>query len=483
MIKQSIDTTLEICYSIYLKLIDLGYKEYPSGTCKELIEILIKVNQGIINNLEQKKEKIGKDVIEEKYRDEYEESVRREIIWYNKSLNFLHFLIQYVEESSTEHITLSTTYPIESIIKKFKPDAKFILRPDWEFNYSFIELTDPIKKTFSSAVPSIDKDLEKLPNGLAILNFPSAEKNNIFLHCAVSHEIGHFFDINSKISENFLSKDIKLDETQLNDIVNKISSKKIKKTLTIEDFVEKTRIRSDIMKECTQIIHSWSCELVADLFAIHIFGPAYLFAVSKIMVDRMDINSDTDIHPSTRYRINFLLNELKEIGYLEKLKKKNKKIFEEESIGDKIFNEIIKLETNLESIKKRDKEDIYQLCYYAIEQNIEVLKRQIRKEVAAVEFKPENFQENIPDLVSSLKHFIPPNEILDFDRKENKPSNLISILNAGWCFYLTEKKYLFEIFNANTFEEQMKAISKLNDLILKAIELSQSHEIWLQTMK
>lgn len=482
MIEQSIDTTLEICYSIYIRLIELSYKEYPSNTCKELIEILKKVNQSIIGNLEKKKENIGKNIVEEINREGYEESIRREIILYNRSLTFLHFLIQYVEESSTEHITLSTTYPIESIIKKFKPDAKFILRPDWEFTYSFIELIDPIKKAYG-AFTDIDNDLKKFTNGLAILNFPSAEKNNIFLHCAISHEIGHFFDINSKISEKFLSKGIKLDETRLNNIVDKISSKKIKKALLFEDIVEKPRIRSDIMKECTQIIHSWSRELVADLFAIHIFGPAYLFAISKIMVDRMDINSDTENHPSVRYRINFLLKELKEIGYLEKLKKKNKKDLEEESIGYKIFNEINRIETNLESIKKRDKEEIYELCYYAIEQNIEELKSSIREEVVSVEFKPENFHENIPDLVLSLKSVIPPNEILDLKRKVNKPSNLISILNAGWCFYLTEKNYLFKIFNANTFKEKMESTSKLNDLILKAIESSQSHEIWLKTMK
>ncbi|PWB52625.1 MAG: hypothetical protein C3F06_08735 [Candidatus Methanoperedenaceae archaeon] len=114
MIEKSIETTLEISFSINKRLDELSYKDYPSNTSIDLIKL-------------------------------------------------------------------------------FKPKSRFILRPDWEFNYSFFELTDAIRETFMNVVPNIENTLNDFKDGLAILSFPSTEKNNIFFHCALSHEIGHFF--------------------------------------------------------------------------------------------------------------------------------------------------------------------------------------------------------------------------------------------------------------------------------------------------
>lgn len=480
MIEKSIDTAIEISFSLNRRLDELKYKDYPSNTSIELIQIFKYINKYVLDSLIKQKNDLYRPPVDDKNKLIYEESVRRQIIRYNDLLFLLHYSIQYVEESSTDHISLGTTYPIESIIKNFKPKSKFILRPDWEFNYSFFELTDAIKDTFTNVIPNIEDILHDFKDGLAILSFPSTEKNNIFLHCALSHEIGHFFTINSENFEGILS-DIKLDESLLDSIVNKKLTQKLKDVAISEDFKEKNRIRAKIIEDCTKIIVTWIHELSADLFAIHIFGPSYLFALSKIMLDRLDIDYNSEDHPSTRYRVNLILKELGDIGYYSSLKKK-KSFFGEVLIGEEVLSEIEKVKKSLENIKTRPNAEIFAICYDAIEKIIVDLKEQVRKEVKSADFEIENFHKEIPALVSAIERFIPPNEILEFGKQISKPSNLISILNAGWIFYLTRKEKLFKNLDANTLEQKFIVESKLNDMILKAIELSQAHEMWLRSI-
>lgn len=482
MIEKSIDTAIEISFSLGRRLDELKYKDYPSNTSIELIDVFKLINEDILNNLIKRKDVINNPPVDSKNKSLYEDSVRRQIIIYNDLLFILHNYIQFVEESSTDHISLGTTYPIEAIIKKFKPKYKFILVPVWQFNFFFFELTDAIKETFSNLIPNLEDKLCNFKDGLAILSFPSTEKNNIFLHCVLSHEIGHFFVSNSEVFDSIIS-DVEIDEQLLDSIVNKISSQKLKGTTTLEDFMEKSRIRADIIEKCIEIIESWINELASDLFAIHIFGPSYLFVSSKIMLDTSDINYDSKGHPSSRYRMNLILRELDEIGYYNLLKKRNFS-FTEGCLGEEVLSEIKKIKNSIDSIKPIPSDELFAICYEAIEKKIPDLQKQVRLEVknAHADFDVENFQKEIPYLISSMEHFIPPNEILDCENQTSRPSNLISILNAGWIYYLTRKEDFFKQFEANTLEKRFNMVSKLNDMILKAIELSQAHEMWLKSI-
>ncbi|PWB52626.1 MAG: hypothetical protein C3F06_08740 [Candidatus Methanoperedenaceae archaeon] len=149
-------------------------------------------------------------------------------------------------------------------------------------------------------------------------------------------------------------------------------------------------------------------------------------------------------------------------------------------MGEEVLSEIDKVTKSIENTKIRPNDDIFVICYDAIEEVLDDLKEQVRKEVESADFDIENFKKEIPALVLSIEHFITPNEIIDIYERTNKPANLISILNAGWIFYLTRKEKLFENLKDNTLEGKLTIISKLNDMILKAIELSQAHEMWLQ---
>ncbi|MBU3968099.1 MAG: hypothetical protein KKG76_12145 [Euryarchaeota archaeon] len=118
MIEKSIDTAIEISFSLKRRLVELKYKEYPSNTSIKLIETFELINKDILDKLIKQKDVLHNPPVEDKNRLEYEESVRREIIRYNELLFYLHYFIHFVEESSTDHISLGTTYPIESIIRK-----------------------------------------------------------------------------------------------------------------------------------------------------------------------------------------------------------------------------------------------------------------------------------------------------------------------------------------------------------------------------
>ncbi|SRR5579884_1289813 len=93
-------------------------------------------------------------------------------------------------------------------------------------------------------------------------------------------------------------------------------------------------------------------------------------------------------------------------------------------------------------------------------------------------YTPEDFDRDVPRLWERLRQLVPPND-LDINAVESEqPADEVSILNAGWSFYLLHMDDLYRILGSKTAEDRYEAKQVLNRLLTKGIELSQIARRW-----
>jgi hypothetical protein len=93
-------------------------------------------------------------------------------------------------------------------------------------------------------------------------------------------------------------------------------------------------------------------------------------------------------------------------------------------------------------------------------------------------YTPADFDRDVPRLWERLRQLIPPND-LDIEAVESaQPANEVSILNAGWSFYLLHIDDMYRILGSQSAEDRYEARQVLNRLLTKGIELAQIARRW-----
>ncbi|MCX6377986.1 MAG: hypothetical protein NT023_00690 [Armatimonadetes bacterium] len=98
-------------------------------------------------------------------------------------------------------------------------------------------------------------------------------------------------------------------------------------------------------------------------------------------------------------------------------------------------------------------------------------------------YTPEQFDAEVPILWERLKQLLPPNELGMDEVESENPASLVSILNAGWSFYLLHMEDLYKILGSKTAQDKYDAKMVLNRLLTKGVELSQITQNWRTARK
>lgn len=75
--------------------------------------------------------------------------------------------------------------------------------------------------------------------------------------------------------------------------------------------------------------------------------------------------------------------------------------------------------------------------------------------------------EDVFPIYDLLLSFVPPCE-----RSSGVPANIVSILNTGMVFMIDGKEHFYKVLKAKNTEQELEADAKINELIMKGIELS-----------
>lgn len=442
LLKHLIHTAIQTADLQRVRLDDLFAKDFPYKQSKDFIEALKAFNNEILIILQNKETQF----ITLQTNADFD-NFRSHIIQYTQLIWALNYITHIVERSTREHVSESTVLLLSHLTHKFNT-AKFFVIPTFEYNYVYQNLRE-FSDTVTKMLPRTKNILDKLPDKLAVLSFPDIYKDNLIANSELAHEVGHFIDDIDQITKRIFST-IKPDPEKLYQY--------IKKDTEGLDYLAIERIKAKTLKKWRYSANRWILELVCDLIALRLCGPAFLFALAELLLTKQYPDEADEDYPPAVMRLELLLEELDSIKFLDNIANMENKKLIEELVGQ-IREHIKTFQNNEESI-----------LHETINSVKPLIKTQADISTRGFQYTPQKFATDVFQLLDRLKEYVPPCEI-----KRGTPADIISILNTGIIFRLTWKKYPPPI-KIESIKDESYVIQIINSLVTKAIELSVIHQ-------
>jgi hypothetical protein len=484
VLTQTIDYARERCEALFSEIDKLEQKDYPT---KQSQKILFRFIKGANEQIRLKLDEIEKDTeIRQTLKpEELEQRVKR----YCKFLPYLCNLLEYIEGSEIENTPAPLINPLRRLTRSCLPDSEVIFRSYSQLNYSYAPLTRLLREVFSD--DTFSNLVQRLPNFFAVISFPKVEANYVLLHCMVAHEIGHGLYQEKNLEDDLIPL-VKIDETTLDRLAKEIVESESnrqdvsgKDPLAEADVSESLRVKGLLTQGITKIIGNWVEELTADAFGVCIFGPSYFFAFINFVSAIRLLQSASFTHPSPRIRMNLMshiLNLLKPQEKDESVKSQQK--HDRDTLGfENVFQgptkRFVQKWVEVSSMQGRALYPIYDIVEKSITPIIPGICSKVMETMNGSEYTAQKYLEKTPTLRDLIVNIIPPNEVIDFKKKETTNTDVVSILNAGWEVYISHMDDFAKNYQELTYQSnKLKCDKKLNELLLKAIELNEIKTRW-----
>lgn len=390
--------------------------------------------------------------------------------------NFLRFL-EASQASRTPSVIIS---PLQEMISNQAPHAEVIVWHDWlPSNYSAYPsfapyLRNMIEEVFDDHTHPI---FQQIPSFIAIMSIPAAERDNILLHSALGHEIGHILAVHFKDAQ-FLNTygSVSLDEAQLRSIATKkAATDNPAAGATPEWNLFEDNIYNMIKAQSLKVLSSWLAELLADAYAIFLLGPSPLLSLHDL--DGMHAASDT--HPPSSLRYILMLKCLQLSGF--------------QNSGNSTMGW---LDERLSVIEKSppmnptDPDQIHLVVETCLKSHLDgiakhVMHPEVRGDTKAVPYSFAEWAKSIVTndhcpkvlLVERLLNYVIPNSY-DLPEQGEQVADLASILLAGWAVYYGNWDAFCAGLGLHSLPEQYVARQKLFNLLIKAVESSYLQFQW-----
>lgn len=367
-------------------------------------------------------------------------------------LEMIHYYLDDIEHIKTTNVPVELVPDLYNIIKENNSNYSLIFKPDNDFNYMYLNISQEIIEGCEALGYKYDKNI-------CVVYFPLSERNNILINCMLYHEIGHHIDEILKLKEKI--------KPNLSIItIEEISSyyDEIKGTFS-NLITNETTKKSKLAEELNEILKSWINEIIADLIAFHYIGIAYLLSLVELTLVKEGYNYYSDSHPPLFLRLNFLFKLYNEQQYDKKIIKfKNllKLINEYKQSTDYSFKKAIKIPIFF-------KAQVLESKILGASKNIlNILDKNLKID------KRYWFSNYIKDAVKSYLNLIPPIEYIDIVNKKRTCHSPFTILNAAWIV-----KINYEDKIKNKFEDEDEYRNSINKLASKALD-SVSFVKWME---
>lgn len=478
-------------YKLKNQIKELLSYSYISNDYSILISKLQNHNEKIKDHFIEKT-KLIREQLRSRKEDElsFEKDDYNEIAFYFEYINSFNFFISNIRNSRNINIHQGNFILTKEITKYISKDSNFLILQyprGVSINYGYIDISKYLNKfnKFSK---------EKEVKDFLLFFIPYFNQEDIFDNSALGHEIGHFIEekygISTQIIDFLISKQI-LHKNEVENIVKSRNSHILEQEW--EDQIIYDTFITPFYNNWVKKTKLWIKEIVCDILGLKIFGLPSFFAFIDIMFLTNPEDPGDDEHPPDWLRIKYLIREIRKTIYndLEKLniEEENKsKLKGQEKIIDNLGKRIQKrIDFIGEEFSKNNQITTNGLDLIVIniidseevQEKIDEILDKLVKDRSIKEFNyTDEKTKEIILLIKLLKEYITPNEIVDTHKKESRYADIITILNSGWFFYLYKLKIHYGLFNVKEeeYEEKSYIQQKLNNLILKAIELSNIHK-------
>lgn len=475
LIQGFIHTIEETIFYHKERLSQLQFKDYPFEASKDFIGVMSRIHEELLKVLDS----LELEVLEKARKGEtIPEEVLIRTKRYGQLVGVLHSILQILEMGSREYISQGSVVLMESITKHFGSNSRFILLPLYEYNFTYQDLTQPLKMMLKDVLPDIEEITSPFAKKFAVIGFPLVQKENILLNSLIAHEVGHFVNEEKQIVEGLMNK-VKIDVKKVEEIAKEWSRWPGEGgEIELTKFIELTTIKAGVHKMATIWVSNWLKELVSDVLAFHLFGPAYLFALTDFLLTLTGVDEESSDYPPPRTRINLLLNEFNKMGYpatLRRIKTKDKKM---KKVAAQFVDTAEAIGGFLSEIEEEEKEKFSILIHDSVTNVISQLRKTIHNVVGTNEYTPQRFAKEVFSLILPLASFVPPAEM-----SAEKPAAPISILNVGMLYEMLLMEDLYKMLKADTPAEKLYARHKLHQLTSKALEVGDIQSSMKKAMK
>ncbi|MEW6419081.1 MAG: hypothetical protein AB1480_13345 [Nitrospirota bacterium] len=188
---------LDRAFSLIEKIEELKVEKLTSLNPIVLLNILEEVVKVCIDKLlDIEKELADEDISKSELEDK--ENQARNIA---RALNEIHAYLRYIYATKLDRNPSGMVLPWELLIDKYYPGVKTIIRPQWRWNYKYLDIMRELKRLLEPIDPKV-KDVLASYDKFPVFSFPGLERDNILLHVILAHEIGHFIDDVFQLSDD-----------------------------------------------------------------------------------------------------------------------------------------------------------------------------------------------------------------------------------------------------------------------------------------
>lgn len=446
------------------KLEGFRSKSYPNQYPITLIELMKRILVQSFDELGRLHERIG--IMENS------DIADRAWLIHVLAIRYLSHWIEAIQNSSISTTMGGVIDAFNEICNQAQLGTSLIIYPTWQYNFSFERVSDRLASIANRI--NLDKHaniFDDIYFHYVILTYPYIEDETILGQVLLAHEVGHFIDYAQKWSQDIEEKGI----------------------LTGIDFSFSADIpgneRENANRLLNQVIQNWIREIVADVLATSILGPAYVLALGDFLFADPYLRSGSRemaiSHPPAELRLQLMAQLSKERQWEPSKALPSYKLISKRAKGVyDVVSDIINSYANQELPSIQSIRDcnfspstaqwVYSKLLIGLRNVIEFCKTKIddlqnQKWI----FSPEDVPCALA-LHEYLLHSLTPTELTVSLRR---PPSFAAVMNSGWYYLLAQKsngKFFF--FKTDPNEERRpdvinESLISIHQLVAKAIEV------------
>lgn len=476
MVRERVASLLEL-------LLDLT-RGTPQSAPRQFFESVRILIDAVEEVFETRAKAIGEDSISEEQKGS---AIAFAAHWSTDLLNNVQEqFFPFLEKLDSPHIPLALLPTIQRLAKRFEDSLELYLFPTSEHNFGFSgfrNLVETFTKRFELVIPDplkeeIQKKAEKLPRWFVFLSFPYVEYNSALHLTPLLHELGHFADFQLGIYKDVLPLDISQSDSARK-LVEQICQMKVPlpegeeapdigAQANVEpklgQILKKEVIEQQVFSSCGEIIRNWVHEIISDLFALRVAGPAYFYSFVAFTANVGLETRAAATHPSPAIRIDFMIKELDELQYIAEG-------------SPPLIRDSLKRWREWTGAQTLEPESgPTRVAYMAIRANAKKLTEAVHKHSAILvqPYGMHTFKGNVPTVVDDLEAGVPPIDRTHAAGGGLEPCGFSDILNGAWTTYMFSPEKIESLLDCpGEKERKLLAVRTLNELVLKAIEASE----------